>query len=101
MIYSNSSQINSKSNLKTGKKTQSRVALTDLVWPSIVFNEFNQFSKEYGLNWGEPLLENDLEDQLEAKNNLSYKDYVLSPSDYFMGCQTMLTSEKAALAKVR
>ena len=67
----------------------------------IEFNEFNEFSQEYGLDWGEALLENDLEDQLDAKNNLSYKDYVLGPSDYFQGCQTMLTSEKAALAKVR
>jgi hypothetical protein len=32
--------------------------------------------------------------------NLDYKDYILSPEDYFMGCTTMLTSEKAALSKV-
>jgi hypothetical protein len=67
----------------------------------IEFNEFNEFSQEYGLDWGEAVADNDLEDQLDAKNNLSYKDYVLGPSDYFQGCQTMLTSEKAALAKVR
>ena len=41
----------------------------------IEFNEFNEFSLEYGLNWGEPLAENDLEDILDAKINLSYKDY--------------------------
>ena len=28
----------------------------------IEWNEFNEFSLEYGLNWNEPLLENDLED---------------------------------------
>jgi hypothetical protein len=28
----------------------------------IEFNEFNEFSKEHGLDWSEPLLENDLED---------------------------------------
>lgn len=67
----------------------------------VEFNAFNEFSKEYGLNWGEAVLDNGLEEQLEAKNNLSYKDYVVSASDYFMGCSTMLTSEKAALAKVR
>jgi len=30
---------------------------------------------DYGVDWQEELLENDLEDQLDAKNNLSYKDY--------------------------
>lgn len=30
---------------------------------------------DYGVDWKEELLENDLEDQLDAKNNLSYKDY--------------------------
>lgn len=65
----------------------------------IEFNEFNEFTMGYGLDWGEPLLENDLEDQLERKLNVSYKDYKLKAVDYFQGCQTMLTSEKAALAK--
>jgi len=37
----------------------------------------------YNLDWGEPLLENDLEDILDAKINLSYKDYVLTDEDYF------------------
>ena len=41
----------------------------------IEFNEFNEFSQDYGLDWGEPLLETDLEDILDAKLNLSYKDY--------------------------
>ena len=65
----------------------------------IEFNEFNEFSMEHGVDWGEPLLETDLEDILDAKLNLSYKDYRLSEEDYFMGCPTMLNSEKAALAK--
>jgi len=52
----------------------------------IEFNEFNEFSLEYDLSWNEPLLENDLEDQLDAKINLSYKDYQLSSVDYFQGC---------------
>jgi len=30
---------------------------------------------EYDFDWGEPLLETDLEDILDAKINLSYKDY--------------------------
>ena len=55
---------------------------------------------DYGVDWQEELLENDLEDQLDAKNNLSYKDYQLTKDDYFQGCATMLTSEKAALTKV-
>lgn len=41
-----------------------------------------------------------MEDILDAKLNLSYKDYTLTKDDYFQGCASMLTSEKAALAKV-
>jgi hypothetical protein len=66
----------------------------------IEFNEFNEFCLEYGLDWGEDINNNDLEAILEAKLNLSYKDYRLKDSDYFQGCETILTSEKAALAKV-
>jgi len=54
----------------------------------------------YGINWGEPVLEDDTEAILEENHNLSYQDYKCSAKDYFMGCPTMLTSEKAALAKV-
>jgi len=67
----------------------------------IEFNEFNEFSQDYGIDWGEKLLENDLEDQLDAKINVSYKDYVVTKRDYFQGCPTMLIGEKAALATVR
>ena len=50
----------------------------------VEFNEFNEFSQEYGLDWeGEPLLENDLEDQLDQKLNLSYKNYKITNDDYF------------------
>jgi hypothetical protein len=49
----------------------------------IEFNEFNEFSKEYGLDWNEALLENDLEDQLDKKLNLSFKDYKLTPDDFY------------------
>ena len=49
----------------------------------IEWNEFNEFSMSYALDWGEPLLENDLEDQLDEKINLSYKDYLVTPDDYF------------------
>jgi len=38
---------------------------------------------EYDFDWGEPLIEGDLEDILDAKINLSYKDYVLAKDDYF------------------
>lgn len=68
----------------------------------IEFNELNEFTMDYGLDWGEPLLENDLEDILDAKINLSYKDYVINPAeDFFMGCPTMFTNEKAALKECR
>ena len=66
----------------------------------IEFNELNEFSIEYGIDWNEPLLETDLEDILDQKLNLSYKDYQITEEDFFLGCPTMLTSEKAALAKV-
>jgi len=36
---------------------------------------------------------------LDAKLNLSYQDYKVTKADSFNGCPTMLTSEKAALAK--
>mmetsp|Transcript_6749 Transcript_6749/g.10850 ORF Transcript_6749/g.10850 Transcript_6749/m.10850 type:complete len:155 (-) Transcript_6749:394-858(-) len=65
----------------------------------IEFNEFNEFTMSYGLDWGEPLLANDLEEILDAKLNLSYRDYKLSKYDYYAGCKSILLSEKAALAK--
>lgn len=67
----------------------------------IEFSEFNEFSMEYGINWGEKLPEEDLEDILDAKMNLSYKDYVVTKADYFQGCPTMFKSEKAALSACR
>ena len=67
----------------------------------IEFNEFNEFCMGYDISFGEKLLENDLEDQLEAKINLSYKDYKVTRDDFFQGCPTMLNNEKAAIAKVR
>lgn len=63
----------------------------------VEFNEFNEFSQEYGIDWGEPLLENDIEAKLEAKINQSYKDYKVTEADYFEGCPTMFNNEKAAL----
>lgn len=67
----------------------------------IEFNEFNEFCMEFGFDWGEPLLDIDLEDILDAKLNQSYKNYKLTEDDYFQKCKTMLTSEKAALSKCR
>lgn len=67
----------------------------------IEFNEFNEFSMEYNINWNEPLKEGDLEDILDAKINLSYKDYTVVSEDYFQGCKTMFKNEKAALAACR
>jgi len=49
----------------------------------IEFNEFNEFSLDYGYKWADPLLAIDMEDILEAKINLSYKDYLVSDVDYF------------------
>jgi len=64
----------------------------------IEFNELNEFSLDFDFKWGEPLLETDLEDILDAKINLSYKDYIVTPEvDFFQGKPTVLTNEKAAL----
>ena len=49
----------------------------------IVFNEFNEFGMEHGLNFGEEIEDSDLEDILDAKNNISYLDYKVSKYDYF------------------
>jgi hypothetical protein len=49
----------------------------------IEFNEFNEFCMEFGIDWQEPLLETDLEDILDAKLNLSYKDYKITKEDYY------------------
>mmetsp|Transcript_30454 Transcript_30454/g.46651 ORF Transcript_30454/g.46651 Transcript_30454/m.46651 type:complete len:220 (+) Transcript_30454:409-1068(+) len=67
----------------------------------IEFNEFNEFCLDYQIDFGERLLQTDLEDVLDARINLSYKDYKVTEEDYFRGCPTMLNNEKAALAKVR
>ena len=66
----------------------------------IEFNEFNEFCLEFGISFGEELVETDLEDMLDQKINLSYADYKVTKDDYLNGNPTILTSEKAALAKV-
>lgn len=43
----------------------------------IDFNEFNEFTFNYGMNWGEEAVDNDVEAQVRAKMDLSYKDYIL------------------------
>ena len=65
----------------------------------VEFNEFNEFMQSYGYTgFNEPLIENDNEAILEHKLNVSFKNYKVTKKDYFMGCPSMLTSEKAALA---
>lgn len=63
----------------------------------IEFNEFNEFTMPYQIDWQEDLLETDLEDILDEKINTSHHDYKVTKSDWYNGCPTMLTSEKAAL----
>jgi len=66
----------------------------------IEFNEFNEFCMPYGIDFGEDLLETDLEDILDEKINMSYHDYRVTKKDWYNGCPTILTSEKAALSMV-
>lgn len=63
----------------------------------IEFNEFNEFCLPYKIDFGEPLLETDLEDILDEKINTSYQDYKVTKNDFYNGVPTILTSEKAAL----
>ena len=63
----------------------------------IEFNEFNEFCMPYKIDFGEPLLETDLEDILDEKINTSYQDYKVTKKDWYNGVSTILTSEKAAL----
>lgn len=66
----------------------------------IEFNEFNEFCMSYGIDFGEPLLENDLEDILDEKLNLSYQEYKVTKRDWYNGVSSILRSEKAALSYV-
>jgi len=66
----------------------------------IEFNEFNEFCMEFGIDFGEELVETDLEDMLDQKINISYTDYKLTKDDYLNENPSILRSEKAALAKV-
>jgi len=66
----------------------------------IEFNEFNEFCMEFGINFGEELVETDLEDMLDQKINTSYMDYKISKDDYLNEIPSILKSEKAALARV-
>lgn len=63
----------------------------------IEFNEFNEFCMEHNIDFGEELLETDLEDVLDEKINTSYQDYKVTKKDWFNNVSTILTSEKAAL----
>jgi len=65
----------------------------------IEYNEINEFSMKYNIDWKEALIENDIEAIIDKKHNISYLDYRITDKDYFMGCHTMLNNEKAALAK--
>ena len=47
------------------------------------FNQFNEFLEEYDYVWGEPVIETNITSILQAKMNLSYKDYIISELDYF------------------
>jgi hypothetical protein len=72
-----------KIKLENWEEDQLENRLDRLGMAFIEFNEFNEFCKEFEIDWGEELIENDLEDQLEVKLNLSYKDYIVTKNDYF------------------
>ena len=84
--------------LEKWEKDSLECRLDKLNFAFIEFNEFNEFCDGYKINLGEKILDMDLEAIMEEKMNVSYKNYVLSDADFFEGCKTMLTNEKAALA---
>ena len=55
--------------MKVWEKDALESRLDRLGMAFIEFNEFNEFTMTYGVNWGEPLIENDLEDVLDRKIN--------------------------------
>lgn len=62
--------------------------------------EFVEFCEMYEIYFDEPDRPlNDTEAIMEARLNISYRDYKLTKADYFQGNKTILLSEKAALAK--
>jgi len=62
--------------------------------------EFVEFCETYEIYYDEPDRPlNDTEAIMDARLNISYRDYKLTKADYFQGNKTILLSEKAALAK--
>jgi hypothetical protein len=53
---------------------------------------------EYGIDWDEEIIHNDLEDILQYNLDVSFTQYKITSKDFFNGCPTILNSEKAALA---
>jgi hypothetical protein len=78
--------------------------LDELGMAFIEWNEFNELLKFYQFDTGEELLEDDYEERLELRLNVSYKDYVVGEEDWFNGMHSILTgenAEKAALSTCR
>ena len=68
----------------------------------ISFIDFYKFTTEYGCKWPQginPQEDLKFEKKMHKLENQSYSEYKVTKKDYFMGCATMLTSEKATLAK--
>ena len=71
-------------NLEDWEEDSLECRLDRLGMAFIEFNEFNEFCLDYGISWDEKLKAFDLEDELDAKLNLSYKDYIIdSKQDFF------------------
>lgn len=86
--------------LKTWENDALESKLDKMGFAWIDYWEFVEFCEEYDVQFDEPNRpEMDAEQIMEQKMNVSYKDYKLSKNDYFNGIKTILTSEKAALAK--
>lgn len=89
-----------KCNLKVWESDALETRLDRLGLAYIDYWEFVEFCDMYEVDIGEqerPDL--DTEQIMQEKLNVSYKDYKLTKEDYFNGQKTILTSEKAALAK--
>jgi hypothetical protein len=56
--------------------------------------------KGHQIDLGIATIDNDAEDIFERKNEIPPEEYVLTDADYYRGVQTILNSERAALANI-
>ena len=69
-------ELNIKLSLQEQNELESRLDRFGMAY--IEFNNFNEFCKDFEMDWGEPVHKEDSDDVLEYQLNISYSDYQLS-----------------------